>query len=70
MRKPNNQTRNTENNTTKENTKSLTNTDDYIRTIVGNKLPQSDLLEKYRKTFINIDEQIINSLDNLFFMLW
>ena len=66
----NNQTRNTENNTTKENKKSLTNTDDYIRTIIGNKLPQSDLLEKYRKTFINIDEQIINSLDNLFFMLW
>ena len=66
----NNQTRSTENNTTKENTKSITNTDDYVRTITGNKLPQSDLLEKYRKTFINIDEQVINSLDNLFFMLW
>lgn len=56
--------------TTNTNTKDLKTTDNYIKNILGNKLPQSDLLEKYRKTFINIDEQIINSLDNLFFMLW
>lgn len=56
--------------TTNTNTKDLKTTDNYIKNILGNKLPQSDLLEKYRKTFINIDEQVINSLDNLFFMLW
>ena len=57
-------------NTNNTNTKDLKTTDNYIKSILGNKLPQSDLLEKYRKTFINIDEQVINSLDNLFFMLW
>ena len=57
-------------NTNNTNTKDLKTTDNYIKNILGNKLPQSDLLEKYRKTFINIDEQVINSLDNLFFMLW
>lgn len=57
-------------NTNNTNTKDLKTTDNYIKNILGNKLPQSDLLEKYRNTFINIDEQVINSLDNLFFMLW
>lgn len=57
-------------NTNNTNTKDLKTTDNYIKNILGNKLPQSELLEKYRKTFINIDEQVINSLDNLFFMLW
>lgn len=52
------------------NTKDLKTTDNYIKSISGNKLPQSDLLQKYRETFLNIDEQVINSLDNLFFMLW
>lgn len=52
------------------NTKDLKTTDNYIKSISGNKLPQSDLLQKYRETFLNIDEQVVNSLDNLFFMLW
>ena len=30
----------------------------------------SDLLEKYRKTFINVDVQVINSLNILFLGVW
>lgn len=31
---------------------------------------QSEMLIEYRKTFINIDEQILNELNDLFFKLW
>lgn len=49
----------------------ITTTNDYIDTIVGYESRDvSDLLIKFRKTFLNIDMQIINELDSLFMQLW
>lgn len=50
----------------------LNSTDDYIQTIVGKSGGQSysKLLEEFRKTFLNIDMQVINELSDLFFCLW
>ena len=47
-------------------------TDDYFDTIVGKRsnLSYSELLEKYRKTFLNIDMMIIEELEELFIHLW
>ena len=47
-------------------------TDDYLDTIVGKRsgLSYSELLEKYRKTFLNIDMMIIEELEELFIHLW
>lgn len=49
----------------------ITTTNDYIDKIVGYESRDvSDLLLKFRKTFLNIDLQIINELDSLFMQLW
>lgn len=44
--------------------------ENYTRTEKGNRESQSELLMKYRQTFLNIDMQIINELNNLFMGLY
>lgn len=50
----------------------LTSTDAYIQTVKGKNggASYSKLLDEFRKTFINIDMQIIENLNDLFFGLW
>lgn len=50
----------------------LTSTDAYIQTVKGKNggTSYSKLLDEFRKTFINIDMQIIDDLNDLFFGLW
>lgn len=46
-------------------------TEDYLENISGYEGKNaSELLLKYRKTFLNIDVQVINELETLFFQLW
>lgn len=53
------------------NTDTLTSTENYLETIVGYEgTNASDLLLKFRETFLNIDMLVINDLENLFFQLW
>lgn len=53
------------------NTDALTSTEDYLETVAGYEgASASDLLLKFRETFLNIDMLIINDLENLFFQLW
>ena len=40
------------------------------KTETGNRSSKADLLLKYRKTILNIDEMILNELNDLFFGLW
>lgn len=40
--------------------------ENYTRTEKGNRESQSELLMKYRETFLNIDMQVINELNDLF----
>lgn len=56
---------------TRGNTDALTSTEDYLETIVGYEgANASDLLLKFRETFLNIDMLVINDLEDLFFQLW
>lgn len=53
------------------NTDALTSTEDYLETVVGYEgASASDLLLKFRETFLNIDVMILNELEDLFFQLW
>jgi hypothetical protein len=67
---------NTSNNVNKNgetsNKTTINNVDDYLESVKGKQGTQSysSLLEKYRKTFLNIDMQIIDELSELFFNLW
>ena len=46
-------------------------TEDYLESVIGyGGTNASDLLKKYRETFINIDMMVINNLEDLFFQLW
>lgn len=56
----------------KNGNKNLTSTDAYIQTVKGKNggASYSKLLDEFRKTFINIDMQIIDNLNDLFFGLW
>lgn len=46
-------------------------TEDYLETVVGYEgTNASDLLLKFRETFLNIDVMILNELEDLFFQLW
>lgn len=49
-----------------------TNMDNYLEHIVGkmSAIPYSDLLQKYRETFLNIDMMVIEEFDELFLDLW
>lgn len=46
--------------------------DDYLESIKGKRGGEnySDMLKKYRDTFLNIDMLVINELEDLFFNLW
>lgn len=44
--------------------------ENYTRTEKGNRESQSELLMKYRETFLNIDIQVINELNDLFMGLY
>lgn len=55
----------------RDNTDALTSTEDYLETVIGFEgTNASELLMKYRETFINIDVMILNELEALFFQLW
>lgn len=52
-------------------TDALNSTEDYLETVIGFEGGSaSDLLIKYRDTFLNIDMMIIKDLETLFFQLW
>lgn len=52
-------------------TDALNSTEDYLETVIGFEgSSASDLLIKYRDTFLNIDMMIIEDLETLFFQLW
>ena len=45
--------------------------EDYLESVSGYAgVNASDLLKKYRETFLNIDMLVINDLEDLFFQLW
>lgn len=50
----------------------ITNTEDYIETVTGKQGTgsYSDLLLKFRETFLNIDMLIIDELEELFMGIW
>lgn len=50
----------------------VNSTDAYIERITGkmNTMPYSDLLNKYRETFLNIDMMVIEEFEELFLGLW
>lgn len=49
----------------------LKSTEDYLETVKGFEGSNaSDLLMKYRDTFLNIDMMVIEDLETLFFQLW
>lgn len=53
------------------NTDALTSTEDYLECVIGYEgVSPSDLLLKYRDTFLNIDMMVIEELEPLFFSLW
>lgn len=53
------------------NTNEFTNTEQYLEHVYGfSNRDASELLLKYRKTFLNIDLQIIDELEELFLHLW
>ena len=55
----------------KTSTNEFTNTEQYLEHIYGYmNRDASELLLKYRKTFLNIDLQIIDELEDLFLHLW
>ena len=53
-------------------TKRFTNTDDYLEHVRGKRGGQSyaQLLQEYRKSFVNIDVMIIDELGDLFMNVW
>ena len=67
-------TTNTDGNSTTQNTETtgVTNTDNWIETIVGKQstVSYSKLLKEFRETFLNIDVMIINDLSDLFMNIW
>ena len=64
----NNSTRTVKNSTSGSNN----NTQKYIETVQGKRggASNSKLLMEFRETFLNIDMQIINELENLFMLIW
>lgn len=53
-------------------TKKYDNTDEYLEHVKGKRGSDSyaKILQEYRKTFLNIDQMIINSLSDLFMGVW
>ena len=53
------------------NNDNLLSTEDYLETVVGySGSNASDMLMKYRNTFLNIDTMVIKELEDLFLNLW
>lgn len=50
----------------------VNNTEDYLEKVQGKQggVSYSKMLEEYRATFLNIDKQVINELNDLFINLW
>lgn len=65
-------TQTTEGEASTSGTRDYTNIDDYLEHVKGKRGGQSyaELLLQYRKTFLNIDMQIIDELSDLFMNLW
>ena len=58
-------------NRNRENKNGIISTEDYLEHVSGYEgVVPSDLLQKYRETFLNIDMMVINNLEDLFFQLW
>lgn len=58
-------------NNSKNKTMTYGNTNTYLDFIIGSKgKSDSVLLQEFRKTFLNIDEMIMNRLNDLFMLLW
>ena len=59
-------------NNTDEATNNVNTTEDYIETITGKQGTESfsNLLNKFRETFLNIDMMVIEEFSDLFFGLW
>ena len=56
---------------TRGNNDNLLSTEDYLEHVYGfNGKGGSEMLLKYRETFLNIDVMVINELEDLFFGLW
>lgn len=58
--------------TTNTGTRKYNSTDEYLEHVAGKRGGQSysELLQKYRKTFLNIDMMVIDDLGDLFMNLW
>ena len=54
------------------NNKNVDTTEEYTESIIGKNGGEnfSTMLNKFRETFLNIDMQVINEFDDLFFGLW
>lgn len=65
-------TENREINETTNNNGTSNTTEEYIESIVGKRGSESysDLLNKFRDTFLNIDMMVIEEFSDLFFSLW
>ena len=50
----------------------IKNVEDYLQHVKGKRggITYSKMLEEYRKTFLNIDMQVINELKDLFMNIW
>lgn len=56
---------------TRGNSDNLLSTEDYLESVIGyDGASGSELLLKFRETFLNIDVMILNELEDLFFQLW
>lgn len=62
----------TENKGNNTETRNLSNTDEYVETVVGKRgaSSTSSLIKEYRQTLINVDEMIFDELNDLFIQLW
>ena len=56
--------------TTNENESIMNSENSYFRELVGNTENPSEMIKKYRETFLNIDMMIIDELSELFFGLY
>ena len=58
-------------NNSKNKTMTYGNTNTYLDFVIGSKgKSDSVLLQEFRKTFLNIDEMILNRLNDLFMLIW
>ena len=58
-------------NNNKNKTMTYGNTNTYLDFVIGSKgKSDSVLLQEFRKTFLNIDEMILNRLNDLFMLIW